>query len=151
MTTIVNQFYNPLLNEMQELNKVENCIIEIDGRTMPAKYIRTKSSTVLYPGWKDEGDYTKTFITYIITFKEENNSKSRESEDRNDYTDSPCAKGGYIKMQTSQGGEYDKDSIVCDCAEIFRPYFQEPQVYAHKVKFAGQKIVFITTPLSPVV
>jgi hypothetical protein len=105
------------------LNKVHACIIEIDGKELNAKYVRTKSTTILYPGWRGEPDYTKTYETCIISFKEEGGE-------------------GHIKMETSEGGEYDKEAIVCESAEIVRPYLSCTSVYADKVVFTGQKIKF---------
>lgn len=109
------------------LNKVHACIIEIDGKELNAKYVRTKSTTILYPGWRGEPDYTKTYETCIISFKEEGEGEGR---------------AGHIKMETSEGGEYDKEAIVCESAEIVRPYMSNTSVYADKVVFTGQKIKF---------
>jgi hypothetical protein len=120
MSTIANDYTNGL-------NKVHTCLIEIDGREYNAKYVRTKSTTILYPGWRDEPDYTKTYETCIISFKEEG-EKGRE---------------GHIIMDTSEGGEHDKEAIVCKSAEIVRPYLSSTSVYADEVVFSGQKIKFI--------
>jgi hypothetical protein len=122
MSTITNDTNNVL-------NKVTNCLIEIDGKELNAKYVRTKSTTILYPGWRGEPDYTKTYDTYIISFKEEGEE-------------------GYIKMETSEGGEYDKEAIVCESAEIVRPYLSSTSVYAKSTLSRSNekwsKIHFIT-------
>ena len=116
-----------------QLYIVENCMIEIDGCVLSAKYVCTKNSTVLYPGLCNKPDYTKTFNTYIISFTQDGG---------------PC----HIQMETSTGGEYrdEKDKIVYEGGEIFRPcsvQINRRHMYIKEVILFGNKVIFRTEPI----